>query len=268
VLEKVKEDRWIILAILLLLPLLFLTYQLVLTGSDGEAEGVEVGTNTSLVCANNSTGLLRLRTFGSCNPSTEKKFSFSTTVPDIANGFIPQNICIDGSREICHIGATGPGGGLIFFVDYHNEYPEFNYLEVAPPGWGNKGRIEDPASVWCDSSQRIFQSNINSWSARAIGRGPINSRELQLECPEGAMKLIKNFNENGPTGYKDWFMPSLGELILIANNLQGLAGLTSTEYWSSSEHSATGAWAQGMSGGYQGSASKATLLKVRPIRAF
>ena len=263
-----KGDRWVILAILLLLPVSILAYQFGVSGRDGEAEGVEVNSSTSLVCANNSTGILRLRSSGTCNPLTEKKFVLSTTIPDLANGFEPQNICGDGVKAACHIGAVGPGGGLIFYVDYHNEYPDFDYLEVAPAGWGNKGTIEDPGSKWCEASTKLFQSNISSWSSRAVGTGPLNSKELQVACPEGAMRLVNAYNEKGESGYSDWFMPSLGELILLANNLQGLAGLTSTEYWSSSEHSAIGAWAQGMSGGYQGSASKSTLLKVRPVRAF
>ena len=264
--EKLMEGRWIALAALLLIPLLVLAYQLGLSGADGEAEGVEVV--NSVVCANNSTGVLRLRATGGCNPRTEKIFFFNTTIPDLANGFVPQNICGDGIKAACHIGAVGPGGGLIFYVDYHNEYPAFDYLEVAPPGWDDKGSVIDPGSKWCDASTVLFQSNLSSWTSRAVGRGPINSKELLASCPEGAMRLIEKYNASGKTGLSDWFMPSLGELILVANNLQGLAGLTSTEYWSSSEHSAVGAWAQGMSGGYQGSASKSTFLKVRPVRAF
>ena len=30
------------------------------------------------------------------------------------------------------VGQRGPGGGVIFFVDYNNEYARFNYLEAAP----------------------------------------------------------------------------------------------------------------------------------------
>ena len=266
--EKIKEGRWVVLAALLLISILVLAYQLGLSGGDGDAEGVEIASSTSVVCSNNATGILRLRASGTCNPTTEKKYILDTSVPDLANGFVPQNICGNGVKQICHIGAIGPGGGLIFYVDYHNEYLDFDYLEVAPFGWNDQGLDIDPGSKWCDASTVLFQSNFSSWTSRAIGRGPINSKELLATCPEGAMRLIEKYNASGKTGLTDWFMPSLGELILVANNLQGLAGLTSTEYWSSSEHSAIGAWAQGMSGGYQGSASKSTVLKVRPIRAF
>ena len=267
-LEKLREGRWIALATLFLITVLVVTYQLGSSGRNGEAEGAEGTSSVSLVCSNNATGILRLRTNGICNPLTEKKFVLSTTIPDLANGFIPQNICNDGEMAPCHIGAIGPGGGLIFYVDYHNEYIDFDYLEVAAPGWDDGGKNDDPGSTWCNSSNVLFQSNLSSWTSRAVGRGKINSKELLAACPEGAMRLIKKYNTSGKTGVTDWFMPSLGELILVANNLQGLAGLISTEYWSSSEHSAVGAWAQGMSGGYQGSASKSTVLKVRPIRAF
>ena len=47
-----------------------------------------------------------------------------------------QSVC-DGSdadtvaNEVCKVGMTGPGGGLIFFVDYDNEYASYDYLEAA-----------------------------------------------------------------------------------------------------------------------------------------
>ena len=37
-----------------------------------------------------------------------------------------------GAEGVYKEGDTGPGGGLIFFVDYNNQYAEFDYLEAAP----------------------------------------------------------------------------------------------------------------------------------------
>lgn len=42
------------------------------------------------------------------------------------------SICGAGGTSLCTIGSQGPGGGLIFFVDYNDQYAGFNYLEAAP----------------------------------------------------------------------------------------------------------------------------------------
>jgi hypothetical protein len=43
--------------------------------------------------------------------------------------------CGTSGADACMIGAVGPGGGLIFFVDYNDEYSDFDYLEVEPGGF-------------------------------------------------------------------------------------------------------------------------------------
>jgi len=40
--------------------------------------------------------------------------------------------CGISGTDACKIGAVGPGGGWIFFVDYNDQYPDFTYLEAAP----------------------------------------------------------------------------------------------------------------------------------------
>jgi len=46
-------------------------------------------------------------------------------------GITELSICGDNGNELCKLGSVGPGGGWIFFVDYHDQYPVFNYLEAA-----------------------------------------------------------------------------------------------------------------------------------------
>jgi hypothetical protein len=87
-------------------------------------------------------------------------------------------------------------------------------------------------------------------------------------CTSGAANAIDEYDKSSRTRAKDWFLPSTGELILMANNAQALADLTATEYWSSSEFSNEGAWVESVGRGYQGSAAKTALLAVRPIRSF
>jgi hypothetical protein len=87
-------------------------------------------------------------------------------------------------------------------------------------------------------------------------------------CSSGASTLITSYNASSSAKKRDWFLPSLGEMMLMSQNLQGLAGLIDSDYWSSSEYSAIGGWVQAVGHGYQGNATKDTTFHVRPVRSF
>ena len=87
-------------------------------------------------------------------------------------------------------------------------------------------------------------------------------------CTFGAANLVASYNASSRSTQKDWYLPSIGELILLSNNLQGLAGLLASDYWSSSGYSDIGGWVQSIDHGYQGNATKDTLYHVRPVRRF
>ena len=97
----------------------------------------------------------------------------------------------------------------------------------------------------------------------------------------GFCASYSRLNANGkgtPAG--SWWLPSLGELYLIAANLKkinyalgkinGAKKLsTSTSYWSSTEHSSTDAWILSLGGVGQDSNIKAqNQRRVRPVSAF
>jgi hypothetical protein len=182
--------------------------------------------------------------------------------------FREQSICGPAFKSVCTVGSIGPGGGTIFFVDWHNEYPEFDYLETAPNDWSADRSTIDPVLPWCDNAIKLTQGNINNWIDRAPGKGKSNTQAMLKVCQSGAANAVDEYNKSGRSKFHDWFLPSLGCLMWMANATQGLAGLSSTEYWSSSEYSNDGAWVESVSRGYQGSAGKANLLAVRPARSF
>jgi hypothetical protein len=68
----------------------------------------------------------------------------------------------------------------------------------------------------------------------------------------------------------DWFLPSLGEVKLMYDNLleAGVSSFGNTNYWSSSESSANNAWSQFFNTGGQSNVGKHTTLPVRAVRAF
>ena len=82
--------------------------------------------------------------------------------------------------------------------------------------------------------------------------------------------------EGGKT-YGDWYLPSKEELNLMYQNkatidatagVNGGSGFASAYYWSSTEGSNYGAWAQYFGSGYQDNYGKDVTFRVRAVRAF
>jgi hypothetical protein len=193
--------------------------------------------------------------------------SSQSAVSPGSGSFKELSICGLGGKSLCKVGAVGPGGGTIFYVDSSDIYNSFNYLEAAPATWaGDKGI--DPTTTWCSSTTVKIEKSSTAWSSRAVGLGSDNTRAMLDNCSSGASTLITSYNASSSAKKRDWFLPSLGEMMLMSQNLQGLAGLIDSDYWSSSEYSAIGGWVQAVGHGYQGNATKDTTFHVRPVRSF
>jgi hypothetical protein len=174
-----------------------------------------------------------------------------------------QSVCGAGGTELCKIGMTGPGGGHIFFVDYNDQYPGFDYLEAAPPS--------------CEVSRRWSSSNndvvgARGWAARAVDQGQENTREiLDVFTSDTQANNAAWYADSLTCGTKsDWFLGSIGEMRLMYTNLQqaGVGGFSIGDYWSSSEYDANYAWHQDFIYGFQYYNSKGTTRYVRPVREF
>ena len=65
------------------------------------------------------------------------------------------SVCGPNGNELCKIGMTGPGGGIVFFIDYQDQYPSFcadgdcNYLEVADADAGPLDSNGNATHLWC-----------------------------------------------------------------------------------------------------------------------
>jgi hypothetical protein len=165
--------------------------------------------------------------------------------------------------EICKVGMRGPGGGIIFFVDYNDQYTGFNYLEAAPS--------ELPTTLTWSNNTSTSVPRAYGWAARAVGRGQTNTTAIvALPSTSGAAFSADAYVSptfNGGTK-SDWFLGSLGEMKLMYDNLQGLGGLADVKYWSSTEVLSVGAWFQDFGRGDQVTDSKSATYYVRPVRAF
>ncbi len=163
------------------------------------------------------------------------------------------------------IGDTGPGGGHIFFVDYNDQYTGFDYLEAAPQS------CEGALKSWSSNTANSLVA-VNGWAARAVGAGKANSAAMIVNGATSYTADISEaafFAETSACGSKDdWFLGSLGEMKLMYDNLQGVGGFASGNYWSSSELDAEIAWYQAFNYGAQPHVSKFMTYYVRPVRAF
>ena len=247
-------------------------------------------TKTVTVCANKKTNVLRYAKNGKCVTKTETKVTLNQTGAVGTNGtngtnatvaITQQSICGVGGTSLCKVGVVGPGGGVIFFVDYNDQYVGLNYLEAAPQGWSNglpnvnlgdvTGEIPgtatvDPKMKWCSNTSSLL--GLNAWSDSAVGAGASNTSTADTTCAGGAIQAASDYAGGSQS---DWFLPSVGEAMLMYTNLRqhGVGGFASDYYWSSSEYDATSAWIQLFYGGPQFSDyGKASTLYVRPVRAF
>ena len=128
--------------------------------------------------------------------------------------------------------------------------------------------------TWASESSTAVMST--SWSNRAVGAG--ESLTAQIINKTFTVTQDKNNNaawfatscdarrSDGTAG--GWFLGSVGEMKLLNDNLQGLAGLFAYFYWTSSENGANSAWFVGLSNNSISNTSKSTLYRVIPIRSF
>jgi len=157
------------------------------------------------------------------------------------------------------VGDIGPGGGWIFFVDKDDQYPCLTYLEAAPTGTG-------AGKVWCDKDTTSIPAT-GGWAGKGVGRGQANTTAMLGVCTSGAANAADLYLTATKS---DWFLPSLGELMLMYTNLlqAGVGGFATPTYWSSSEYDSDIAWTQGFVYGNQDYNTKDVALPVRAVRAF
>ena len=167
--------------------------------------------------------------------------------------------CGVSGTDACKIGAIGPGGGWIFFVDYNDQYPAFDYMEVAPTDLNAGSQLPWATnSVTCydgTSSNNLVRCDANGVTATiylysimntarvastAIGMGETNTQDIVSLVGAGtyAAKLAQQYTSGVTAANGTWFLPSKGELQLMFTNTM-MAGvgnfLQNQYYWTSSE---------------------------------
>jgi hypothetical protein len=175
------------------------------------------------------------------------------------------SICGASGTSLCKVGEQGPGGGIIFFVDYNDIYPTFNYLEAAPIS------CESASKAWSSGNTNVTAAR--GWAGRAVGAGQTNSTAIKaVFTGDTSANNAAYFATSCSAGGKsDWFLGSLGEMKLMYDNLQGVGGFSEANpcyYWSSTEITTNSALYQNFNTGYQSNFGKGATFYVRPIRSF
>jgi hypothetical protein len=193
------------------------------------------------------------------SPSPGASFTANSKTWTFADGKWSLNVTPVGFAY--KVGDTGPGGGIIFFVDRFDEYSGFTYLEVAPVS---------------TEVQRIWSVNqaaaVSGADSKALGAGHQNTLDIVAQAGNVAATCAAAYCADLVSGgQSDWYLPSLAEIKMVYDvvNLNLSVGdFASGNYWSSSEFSATNAWSQNFNYGDQTNYTKALNNYVRPVRRF
>jgi hypothetical protein len=235
-------------------------------------------------------------------------FTLTFTTPVATSGSVFK-ITLQSSMHVqsgYSVGASGPGGGIIFYYSAvgfscgsgftSTGSPTgglCNYLETAPSGW-NSG--SDPTLIAAVASYQnsdvpgITNEASAFNNASAIGLGYKNSVAIVTQNGVGT-----SYAAGAARGYSgglknDWYLPTLAEINLLCQWNRGVtqvvatpcaggtinsgngasaAGFVEGYYWTSSGHNSGYSWVQYLGGNNQGHGRKDISDKyVRPIRAF
>ena len=166
----------------------------------------------------------------------------------------------DNGTVTYNIGDTGPGGGIIFYVNPNAASDGWTYLEAAPEN--------------ISGTQQWSTANYSVTTGTGIGTGKSNTASIIAGGTAPAAKACVDYR--GPNDLADWFLPSQDELnelwkLYDAKKTEGVsnyAGLTDDWYWSSSEDASNAAWIQWFSDSTQLGNGKSSAFSVRAVRAF
>jgi len=184
-------------------------------------------------------------------------FGFAACGDDGGGGYT-----FDPSLGSKNIGKKGPAGGIIFYYNASG----FNvtgagsfdayYLEAAPTN-------QATSITW--SSTYVNVTGIGT----GIGRGKANTAAIIAAHPSDT---ASNNAAKAAVAYtggdkNDWFLPSKDELEEMYKARTHL-GISSGNFWSSSQSSGNSAWVHGFTGGVQSNENTAHHCYVRAVRAF
>ena len=143
-------------------------------------------------------------------------------------------------------------GGIIFYID----------------GTGQHGLIAATSDQGTGIPWQPGGNKLTNATGIANGTGASNTATIVSvlgNTGNYAALLCSNYSSGG---FSNWYLPSKAELNLLYKKRAVVGGLSSTNYWSSSEVSRGKAWDQEFGGGFQFKDTKSFTLNVRAICSF
>jgi len=210
------------------------------------------------------------------------------TLADADAAAAAASVVCDGSSTPCELGNTGPGGGLVFYVNPAGfpcgDGATCTALEGAPAGWS--GEESDPTGIWCADDQAGFDTlatddgSYDSFTT-VISTGFMNTRMIVEGCGEATAAGVASAYTGGDL--TDWYLPSIDEFMLLARPMydtgttQVWNGLNNGwVYWTSSQsdpdfigpNAADTGGVPMMEGSGGIGTNKKEVAAIHPIRAF
>jgi len=142
-------------------------------------------------------------------------------------------------------------GGIVFFIDPSGDHGLIAATsDQATAEWG------------------VFENPVGA-TGIVVGTGKSNTEKITEASsnPEIAANICNSLMSNG---YKDWYLPSYDELMLLYKNLspKKLGDFVDEDYWSSSETDFNNAWLINLVTGHPTEGSVKIKARVRAIRSF
>lgn len=189
------------------------------------------------------------------------------------------------TENICSVGDTGPGGGIVFYVS--SAFSETgatcgsncHYLEWAPVSWAstqsqNSSFIE-AGTATTDAGTYVFPASSLLGTVTSLGSGFNNTSLMANASSPGTSStnaaIASRLYAGNDSSSGQWFLPSQQELILMAqSSVQSTGGFQARYYWTSTESNASAQIEVHMpDAGVSADAKGATNSHLfRPIRAF
>jgi hypothetical protein len=208
---------------------------------------------------NIATGIL------SGNPTTARSATDYTITATNNTGTSSQIFTLTVTAMVYTVGATGPGGGIVFYV----ANTPFScgaamtqicsYLEAAPITGAN---------AWSENNPTLWSGNWNSnvSTSSDIGGGLLNTLNIISDDSTPNMRATASQAYRGPNNLDDWNLPSYDECVELLKNRE-LLGLTANYYATSTQKSLTHVYILGSpTDSYN--VSKENSFFFRPVRAF
>jgi len=203
---------------------------------------------------------------------------------------------ISPAGTVYAVGDTGPGGGIVFYVQAGggtftstgSDCAETNvckYLESAPSDQSAGVVLATAVAACYTGNPAIFSScqffgiyqqsnqDASRIAATPIGMGMANTNQIYSRVTAAGSEPTANYAagiawaySNG--GITDWHLPSKDELNQLYINRVAVGGFSAASYWSSSEYDGEDHWIQSFANGAQNNVGKSRTHYVRPIRAF